>query len=220
MHVEQWLINRPKPYPKTVDERVSRDSIAYHEAGHAVVSSFLGRTIRHVTIATSTKDGGHVRLRLPIWMKPFYYSDRSTRKLSRKHQAELAQQVAISYAGQYAQMKFDPQAASQPSGWDNDDSQADHLIFCLCRGGLSKGAVALYKRCLRAESRHRTVARRLIDELWPGIQAVAEALLAQERLTGAKVATILLAVGRRNPSNTEGIGRTARKNASFAGGAE
>lgn len=148
------------------------DTIAYHEAGHAVVSRMLGLRVKSVTIRPGS-----------VLIDSF--SGAATEK-----------QILTLLAGIYAQRRFAPHSAwrsrnqSHPnSGYDFDN------VALLIHDQHGSGRVAdLYSRYAFAK------AEQLVDDWWQHIEAVARALLERGTLTGAEMYQVMFAAEKTRPS--------------------
>lgn len=140
---------------------------AYHEAGHAVMAWRLGGRVQHVTIEPEDDDG------------PERYGDTQVRwRRSKFTAAELAASaVQVSLAGPVAEMIHtgDPFHPGLVAEWADDWRQAWAAAELLLPDErkrlafLERTTVQLYQE-LEA------------DPVWSAIAAVADLLLAQDRL--------------------------------------
>src|SRR6476646_9299762 len=112
------------------------DTIAYHEAGHAVVSSMLGLRVKSVTIRPGSV------------------------LIDRFSSAPTEKQILILLAGLYAQRRFAPHSAWRSRNQSHPNSGYDFdTVALLIHDEHGSGGVAdLYSREARAPSR-RTISR-------------------------------------------------------------
>ena len=131
------------------------DTVAYHEAGHAVVSRMLGLRVKSVTIRP-----GSVLI------------DRFSR-------APTEKQILILLAGLYAQRRFAPHSAWRSRNQSHPNSGYDFdTVALLIHDEHGSGRVAdLYSRYAFAK------AEQLVEGWWQHIEAVAKALLERGTLT-------------------------------------
>jgi hypothetical protein len=158
-----------------------KKATAYHEAGHAVVSRYTGREMKHVTIRPDRTTLGHVRLakdrRLHRALRDCI--DHMGAVTPGKKDA-IERLVIILFAGGIAEKKQSRRKCFARS--DIDHRQAMDLVESLssCHKELEAWAHLLW---VRAES--------CVALWWPEIKAVAAALLERETLTGDEVKEIL-----------------------------
>jgi hypothetical protein len=102
----------------------TREAVAYHEAGHAVVAHMLGHQVRRVSIAPKSGSDGRVSWRNPI--------NRIISKLESGSEADLERvryridhAIIVSMAGAFAQKRHNPR-----SGWRYAGSGASVESFC------------------------------------------------------------------------------------------
>ena len=131
------------------------DTVAYHEAGHAVVSRMLGLRVKSVTIRP-----GSVLI------------DRFSR-------APTEKQILILLAGLYAQRRFAPHSAWRSRNQSHPNSGYDFdTVALLIHDEHGSGRVAdLYSRYAFAK------AEQLVEGWWQHIEAVAKALPERGTLT-------------------------------------
>lgn len=153
--------------------------IAYHEAGHAVVSVELGRAVEYVTIEAGTQPGGllllgHIKNSDPLRRPPYDpFRDRA------RNEFWVNREILICYAGPAADERLtgsmnhdgaegDYEEAFRWSSWLHHENRTmilPHIDYLLTR------------------------ARRMIQAAptWDSIVAVAEDLLERRRITGTRV---------------------------------
>ena len=155
-----------KPRPSELE------CIAYHEAGHAAASFALGRDVRQVTIVPDESDGslGGCRNGAMPDFRPDVRDDPGTRAL-------VEREVIILLAGEIAEAHF--KGHHDDLGEEHDQSSACDLASHFC-GSLEQTEEyidRLYER-----------ARNLITGPleWPGVEALAKALLESKTLGGRR----------------------------------
>jgi hypothetical protein len=145
---------------------------AIHEAGHAVVSRALGRSVRKITVIPDEDSLGHTLSHpLPAWFNPEHHWDGRVRN-------RLEQMVMIFCAGGIAQGRVDPDEAAPLWGSIPDLERATEL--CLYASGGNDDEAAAYLEWLRLRA-FRIVWNPI---WWAGIESLATALLSQPKMTG------------------------------------
>ena len=136
-----------------------RDVVAYHEAGHAVVSRMLGFRVNSVTIRPGSV------------------------LIDRFGDAPTEKQILILLAGLFAQRRFSPHSAWRSRKQSHPNSGYDfNTVALLIHDEHGSGRVAdLYSSYAFAK------AEQLVEGWWQHIEAVAKALLERGTLTGAEV---------------------------------
>lgn len=154
------------------------EKTAYHEAGHAVVSYFLGRTFKYVTVIPD-KDKqtlGHLRTwRLPKWLQPDI-------ELTPRIKDKIETEIMVKLAGHIAEKKFSKR--NNHIGSSDDTNNATSLALYI--GGDGKGTTLFLKwiwYC--AESQ--------VNIRWENIITVAQTLLKKKKLTEKEVGEIIMA---------------------------
>jgi hypothetical protein len=139
------------------------EMVAFHEAGHAVVGTFLGVEIGHVTLVPDPdrRSLGRVTIRTtPLNPWP----------------SQIRADVLMSFAGQYAACRRFPDHV--PDGFQDDVFKARECIArCSPRAG--------HRRKLEQELRERSLW--LVDQLWPAIGDLASRLTKKETLSAGEV---------------------------------
>lgn len=154
---------------------------AYHEAGHAVWYVSHGRAIRYVTIR-STLPGSSGR----------------TVVHRRREYPDFAALVA--YAGPWAEGRA-AWMLGPPEDWDawDDWTRSNSMTVAIFSGGGAwNGCVGSDYESFQGWDLENLsdLADQIMPRLWPGIQAVAAALLASPRaLTGREVTALTAAAG-------------------------
>jgi hypothetical protein len=137
----------------------SRESSAFHEAGHAVIAVLLGVAVDAVEL-------------LPEGSNPcgkFRFG------VVRRDQADLV--VIVAKAGLLAELVFNPDAPRSPRRQD------ERIAMRACRGRLDTLFPASRARFMRGAE---LAALQLIGEYWPVISALARELLHKGKLSGAE----------------------------------
>jgi len=140
------------------------NSVAFHEAGHAVIAVALGMPVAQVSIFRP-KDG----------------LDGAT-TFRRGSQSPIWQQLVVSYAGYSAERRIDKTVT-----WDEDSND----FYDFEKGVVWEFAAPSDQIILRRRRALKRKSARLVTELFPVIQAVAEELLLKRRLSGKRVRELL-----------------------------
>ena len=154
---------------------------AYHEAGHAVIGWCFGRRVEHVTIVLSGETGGHV----------LYRTDRVF-EWAQPTDTWLRVELLVTIAGPEAQKMELGETWEDGGGIDPDvgvlqgtdaDTAGDLLLrMDESRADIESGA---------AYERFETEAVHLLDEFWPEVERVAEALLKERTLSQERLNELL-----------------------------
>lgn len=176
-----WRVNMTELISKPADTE-SRKSVAYHEAGHAVLDIFFGFPVQIATIIATDDFGGRV-------VGP------SVRELNfdhvrfpRRERRMAARQTILSlYAGRAAQLLATPHA--DPEDWAGDDQKAMLLseefgVFPRYMSSVGDEFHFRYMERLRRES------GKLVRRLQAPIRAVAESLFEKKTMTGGEIEAI------------------------------
>jgi hypothetical protein len=147
--------------------------IAFHEAGHAVVSWNRGIKIHRATIIPSPEFRGRVEHSNPLRAVRLDW-DRSDRA---RRRAESM--IVVCLAGPEAQRRHSPRSGYLGA---SDHAEAADLAS---RFNGSDEAVNAYLKWLSV------VARDELAVLWPLVERVAHALVAKRTLTAAEVKALL-----------------------------
>lgn len=162
----------PKPKKSTERQRA-----AYHEAGHAVVTVWLFRRFRYVTITPDNKSNsaGHVL----SWKFSRHF--RPDEQITPAGRALIDAEVTILDAGRIAEKRF--AGRYNHVGANADNQSAITLASYVADPGDRKVCEAYLKwRWLVAES--------IVKARWANIESVAAALLQRQRLSCADVREI------------------------------
>jgi len=161
--------------PQRMDRHRMPELIAYHEAGHALMAFLLGGEVRLVTIEPDHDDGPDRSGDTQVLWRRAGFSDREF--------AQCAVQVCL--AGPVAEMIYsgDPYHPGLVAEWAADWRQA------------WEAAAPLHpdqrQRLAYLEQISIQLYRWLKEDLWEGLAALADNLLAHETLEGEQVAEIV-----------------------------
>jgi ATP-dependent Zn protease len=149
---------------------MQRRSTAYHEAGHTVVAYRLGVKIEHVSIVPDHDSRGHFAHGY-LFCARGHGSDR----------ANLERAIKICLAGPLAQAQFHRRSYRRHGRHDYD-----------CATGLARylAGSAGEREFLRYQERQ---TKSLVEHLWNEIDAVAQALLERDHLSGTEVKGVIAA---------------------------
>lgn len=152
-----------------------RRSVAFHEAGHAVVAHHLDVPILQVSIRPSGRSLGRVTL-LGVGMIDF-----GLEPLAKARTALARDQIVAWYAGLLAQRLVDPNASHE-----NAKDDEERAIEVSKENGIYPREYRWFGDELHLAylERFRRKARRLVRELRPQIEAFAEILMLKEVLAG------------------------------------
>jgi len=184
-------------------------STAHHEAGHVVVRwHYRLRTPKYVTIIPTEESQGHVFG--PALPNKFNLDGGSGRT-----QLLLERRIRSILAGPLAQKKFYPRGFRRYHA-ASDYDEAFKLALRL--GGDEEGATAQLKLL---ELQTRNILN--LDWIWRCVEAVAGALLVQEKLSGKQAIEIILEavqerVRRSEEGRIAGIRIPPKKRELLAGG--
>ena len=154
---------------------------AYHEAGHAVVSSRLGSKVKHVSIVPNerTETLGHVRHqpipRRILRILEFGFVTPVQRQLVEDH-------IIISYAGSLAERR--QRGRSNHRGAQSDYADVVGLADRLCGSAEEVDAYLAWLRIRATNS---------VNANWDLIESVAQALLARQKLSGDELHEVIQA---------------------------
>jgi len=156
----------------------STATVAYHEAGHAVVAWRLCVPFRHVTIIPEEGNLGHVlRSQIPKWCREesdSYNEDRARMFMEKR--------VQVAFAGQIAQHIHQ---GEPPTSYSNggDDQEVIDLAFKF--GGPTREIAEAWLNWLFL------LTKDVVESHCKPILAVANALLERKHLTKAEVVEVI-----------------------------
>lgn len=152
------------------------DTIAYHEAGHAVMARLCGAEVRLVTIEPDRDDGPERQGDTQVVWRRAHAADRA--------HAKRAVQVAL--AGPVAEMIYsgEPYHPSLVAEWAADWREAWEAAALLHR---DERVRLKYLEDVSIELYHRLRD----DELWAALASLADHLLAHDTLDGEQVEEIV-----------------------------
>jgi hypothetical protein len=156
--------------------RSEREATAYHEAGHAVASFYLGRGVREVSIIHDVQHGtlGRVRnYRLPAF-RPEMMMDARTRTTAERC-------ILILLAGPEAERRYKGRSNQNGACYDRD-AVADLAGHVCC----SEEEADAYLCWLSI----RTRGLLAVPSLWAAVKALAAELLSAGRLSGTNARSV------------------------------
>jgi ATP-dependent Zn protease len=166
------------PTPTDVSNiEIERAATAYHEAGHAVVSSTFGRMPTKITI-TSDEDGCAGRTWFADDFKPEYQNRHNH---SEEKQSYTRMRVVVAVAGIAAHDLWSPQR-EYDLGDICDENRARTIIEQTVRWDNSREAYL--ERC-------KLEATELLRENWSKVEALVQALLERDTLTSDEVRRLI-----------------------------
>ena len=137
---------------------------AYHEAGHAVAAWWFCLKYKHVTIRPNADSLGHMLHSVPNWFRPDIESSDRVFLRAQRH-------IITSFAGQLAEAKL--RGRPPRFGMESDNQNAVDMALRFC--GSRETTEAYLRYCW-------LMARDLVNERWPQIEALAAALMERETL--------------------------------------
>ena len=158
--------------------RTSKQTIAYHEAGHAVADHVLGFKIKDVTIVPKEGTLGAVTS-----LRPWRFSDRSGVTL--KSIAHFHGRIISALAGKESQRRFSPKSIRTHQAASDYDTVGDLLLRL--HGEETEASLAF--KYLQARTRNLVSH----PQKWRQIQDLASALLEHQTLSGQEVKAVLRA---------------------------
>lgn len=151
---------------------IDRETVAYHEAGHAVAAHEFELTVERISIEPSGDAAGHVVHDYGCKMNEIIYED------GPKKQWALERAAICTLAGEVAQRRFRAESVSEEHG--GGDREHLHLILDLLAGEQDQELRNAWETLLVLRT------ERLIDARWQGVDWVAGLLLKHTKIEGAE----------------------------------
>jgi hypothetical protein len=169
---------------------ISEETIAFHEAGHAVAMRALHFAIREVSIVADGDSVGRVVPRSPLqpfaWRVELFDLQTSRIRNKRRDSLELALRLHRSRCrNMLSVILAGPLAAAKLTESDKpykDDSDKKQLAFCLSELGTST-ALQLRLRFEEADGR----AVKILEAFWPDVKLIATELRRRKTVSGSAV---------------------------------
>jgi hypothetical protein len=168
----------------TIELQPAIEVTAFHEAGHAVAHFDLEIPIGYVTIVPKGDSLGRATGRRPRWFDPD--------EVSARMQWHVQREIVSLYAGPIAESKMT--GAGNHAGAEGDHHTIVQLADCVVGGAEELQAFISW---LEIRSTN------LVEHRWFAIEAVAQALLNEKRMTGKRVAEVV------RQSNLDAMARAA-----------
>jgi hypothetical protein len=181
MTLPAWRDVKSQIKPNKARQKLER---AYHEGGHGVIARKLGIRVNHVTIVDDGAGNAGVA-----------QTGNATHLARDADQASqltaISKDAIVSLAGPLAQHRYRPQTISSPEEWDSDRKLASTLAI---RAALIQSGVDISSLppdgeikpddnqiALRNEFFERSLieSKKLVNENWRAIDAVAKALVTR-----------------------------------------
>jgi len=165
---------------------MSREAIAYHEAGHAVVAYALGCPFVLVTIVPD------LSLLMEGGLKWDGLAQSEVLRIG-PSESSVDRAITMSFAGAAAEARFTGQEFDQvwlDTGCAGDREGVNRIIMAITR----MHHVPLGQVTMRVLSQAPD-AERLIAERWVEVEAVAGALLERQTLSHAEVESVIASSG-------------------------
>jgi hypothetical protein len=153
---------------KSDAERNERERIAYHEAGHAVMTYCCRHTILRVSIVAAGNRLGALEVKRPKWIRPGV-------KISLWHKKQINGYVMILFAGISAEMKL-------RGKWEFHGSRLDRCYARKFASLLFGGRARRAYMPMMFRLTHEIIADPLV---WPMVDEIAKILIARRRLSGS-----------------------------------
>lgn len=168
--------------------RQQKVQIAHHEAGHAVVACRLHKFPSKVTILPNKSSSGRAVFRRPL-LQEGMQSDNSPRNWLR-----IEHDMIIAMAGPLAQRRYAPRSDwRQNRYWGERGTDFDIFADLLLLQHDDEKVRDAYARYIRAR------AESLVENGWPAIERVAQALVDQQTLSREELSkTIWPGLGTNN----------------------
>ena len=158
------------------------EAIAFHEAGHTVISHALGLEVEFVTITPDIDFAGSCTSDYAMYFA--FYADDATRL------SALEKDVIVNLAGpiaecQYRSLDFNDVTAMREAGrWGGDLAMAKYLVTMMMELLPEDLRPELYNELFDRLSFDTEI---MVNSHWPAIERVAHALLEWSDLSGAYV---------------------------------
>jgi hypothetical protein len=177
--------------------------LAYHEAGHAVVTRGLGLNVPYVTIFPVADDAKASTLsQSAVWLARGH--DQATQVIACEKDAK------VNLAGPLAQHKYCPVRnvkKARARGWSGDIANAESAVvrIVLLKAGIDLGddptAITLTEQqldsCNDLMDQLWEASAALVEDNWPAIERVAEALLLRPILNQDDIDALIANLGNR-----------------------
>lgn len=180
----------------------TREATAYYEAGHFVMAYFLRLSgcglpqVRRVTILPGVEWAG-----LDRWYRPPALRPEGGGGASPRTQLRIHAEIMAFLAGTVAESRYRGRPAT---GARRDVTQIAKLVAVVAPRPEDKRAVLRWLSLL---------AERLVAAVWPTIDVVAQALLANGMLTGVQLRDILREADNVAPAARRGLSRVVDERA-------
>jgi hypothetical protein len=184
--------------PPIVSESDSYDpenihNVAIHEAGHGVATIVLGLLLNSVNILPKTRQDG--RIQRGILDAPY-----SENVIAGKGEDAAMPYLIQGLSGPTAERKVNHQYHKH-NGGDTDFNLAKRLaVIAICGYGDADHVVINEEQRAQVNLLLHSAqfeSTRLVEDRWPAIKKVADALQARQELSGAEVAAIVNRTARR-----------------------
>jgi len=158
---------------RRITERVHT---AYHEAGHAALAHGLGFPVKRVSIVPDDDTWGRMYHDIPSWLHELGYH------VTPHREARAHKLIMVSLGGAAAIVAYAGRRTWD--GTSHDLRDAHDLADCLTGGRAETDALIKWLWI-------RTRGRIAHPSTWPGVEAIAQALLSRETLNGRQCVDIL-----------------------------
>lgn len=151
----------------------SRTLLAYHEAGHAVLSAAINDAPRHVSILvrgeTLGRSSQKMMARPSVLVQVYVAGFAAEHLLTGRRPRQLVQEVGFAILS-----RDDPELRNAFAGSDERDG------YLAVEGVLRIAVLSTDEDITREVDRFYDATRRSLATVWPAVQAVARALLKHE----------------------------------------
>ena len=166
--------------------------VAWHEAGHALVGTLLGKDITKVTILSSTSGAGGVTFSIP----------KDTRLMSAK---DLREEVMELYGGRVAELLyFNGDKSRVTTGASNDIERATDIIAsCIINYGMSEdygllntnrlkvSGNTVASKCVKLSKEIEAATIKLLEDNKDKLRTLAELLLDKETIYTSDINAVI-----------------------------